>query len=117
MKSVTMRDKRRQKRFIKRCEIEFISGGVTYRGISSNFSLNGLFIRTSYPFAAGTIFDIVIHLPDGSNSKVKVRVARAVRTEIGKMMGASTKVFKNGMGVEIVEKDANYLHFIRSLLI
>jgi len=42
-------NRRKHKRYIRRCEIEFVSDGVTYRGIASDFSLNGLFIRTNHP--------------------------------------------------------------------
>jgi hypothetical protein len=109
-------DKRQHKRFIKRCEVEFIANDITHRGISSNFSLNGFFIRTNYPPAPDTILHIVIHLPDGSTSKVTGKVIRASKTLTGRVMGTPVKTLKNGMGVEIIEKDTNYLHFIKSLL-
>lgn len=111
-----MTGKRKQKRYIKRCEVEFVSDGMTYRGISSDFSLGGLFIRTSFPLAPDVVLDITVHLPDGTTSKLKVKVVRAWRTAIGRVMGTPVRAAKNGMGVEILEKDANYLHFIRSLL-
>ncbi len=111
-----MGGKRKQKRYIKRCEVEFVSEGLTYRGISSDFSLGGLFIRTNFPLVPDTIFDVMVHLPDGATSKLKVKVIRAWRTAIGRVMGTPIRSAKNGMGVEILEKDANYLNFIRSLL-
>lgn len=112
-----MGGKRKQKRYIKRCEVEFVSDGITYRGISSDFSLGGLFIRTNFSLAPDAILEITIYLPDGAISKLKVKVVRGWRTAIGRVMGTPIKSAKNGMGVEILEKDANYLHFIRSLLI
>ena len=111
-----MKSRRLQKRFIKRCEVEFVVDGTTYRGISSDFSLNGLFIRTGFPLAPNTSLDVTIYLPDGSLSRLKVRVARSWRSATGRVMGTPLKGGKNGMGVEILEKDANYLHLIRSLL-
>jgi hypothetical protein len=111
-----MANKRQHRRFIKRCEVEFVADGLTYRGISSDFSLKGLFIRTKNPLAPGTVFDLVIHLPDGAISRVKVRARRAWKTSTGRVMGTPVKASKNGMGAEVLEKDANYLHLIRSLL-
>lgn len=93
-----------------------MSEGLTYRGISSDFSLFGLFIRTNFPMRRDTVLDLTIHLPDGTISKLKVKVIRAWRTAIGKVIGTPVRAAKNGMGVEILRKDANYLHFIRSLL-
>ena len=96
--------------------MEFTTGGLTLRGISSDFSLEGLFIRTNYPYIPGTIFDIVIHIPDGSVSKIKGKAVRALKTPTGMVIGTPIKSLKNGMGIEIIERDANYLHLIRSLL-
>ncbi len=111
-----MENKRKQKRFIKRCEVEFICAGITYNGISSDFSMGGLFIRTNHPLAPDTIFNVKVYLPDGRISKLKVKVRRAWKTATGRVIGTPVKEYKNGMGVEISEKDVNYLNFIRSLL-
>jgi hypothetical protein len=108
-------DKRQHKRFIKRCEVEFIVNDIAYRRISSDFSLSGFFIRTNRPPAPGTILHIVIHLPDGSTSKVTGKVMWASKTSVGRLMGTIIKTLKNGMGIKIIEKDTNYLHFIKSL--
>jgi len=108
-------ERRRNRRFIKRCETEFVSNNITYRGISSNFSPDGLFIRTSYPFASDTLLDIVIHLPDGLITRVKGRVKWALRNYTGNVAGTSIKALRNGMGIEIAEPDAGYLRFISSL--
>ncbi len=108
--------KKREVRFTKRCEIEFSSDSVTRRGISSNLSLNGLFIRTDLPFFPDTILDIVIYLPDGSISVLKGRVTRSSKTSLGKVMGTHLKNFKNGMGIEIINRDINYQNFMNSLL-
>ena len=114
--SQNSRDKRRFRRFTRRCEAEFTAGNVSNRGIASDFSISGLFIRTSHPFAADTIIDIVVHLPDRSVSSLQGRVKRAMKTTLGRVMGASIKEYKNGMGVELIKKDVTYLNFIRSLL-
>lgn len=111
-----MAGRRNHKRYIKRLEVEFTVDGVIYRGISSDFSLKGLFIRTTYPVVPDTVLNVTIHLPDGSVSNIRVKVVRAWRTAVGRVMGSPVRTAKNGMGVEVVERDANYLHFIRSLL-
>lgn len=111
-----MANKRQQKRFISRCETEFVVNDVTYRGIASDFSLQGLFIRTTHPATPDTIVDITIYLPDGLTSNLTGKVRRAMKPSIGRVIGTPVKALKHGMGVEIIKKDANYLHFIRSLL-
>ncbi|MBI4684951.1 MAG: PilZ domain-containing protein [Nitrospirae bacterium] len=111
-----MANKRQQKRFIYRCETEFNYNETTYRGISSNFSLGGLFLRTSYPAHPDTILDMVIHLPDGSYSKITGKVIRAIKPALGRVIGIPIRDLKHGMGIKVIKKDINYLHFIRSLL-
>ena len=111
-----MINRRKHKRYIRRCEVEFASDGVTYRGIASDFSLNGLFIRINYPLPPGTVMDVTVHLPGGLTSHLTVRVIRAWKTAMGRVIGSPVKAFKNGMGVEITKKDVNFLHFIRAIL-
>lgn len=110
------RNKRTCRRFIRRCEAEFIVDNMSYRGIAGDFSLGGLFLRTGRPFPPETIIDIILYFADGTSSRLKAKVRRALRTPLGKVMGTPKKELKNGMGVEITERDARYLHFIRSLL-
>jgi hypothetical protein len=110
------RNRRQHRRLIKRCEIDFSYDNLTFKGISSNFSVGGLFIRTKHPLPPDTVFDMVIHLPDESLSKLKGKVARSTKTSLGRVMGTPLKVLKDGMGVKIIEKDAHYLHLIKSLL-
>ena len=109
-------DKRHQKRFIKRCEVEFVSDSVTFRGISGNFSLTGLFIRTNHPCPLDSVLDVSVFLPNRTVSTLKVRVVRSFRTPTGKVIGTPVRSGTNGMGVRIIEKDANYLNFFKSIL-
>lgn len=111
-----MEKKRKRRRFIKRCSVEFEVDGVKRTGISSDFSLGGLFIRTNYPYPPDTVMEITIILPDGNHSKVMAKVRRANKSALGRVIGTPSKQYKNGMGVEIIKKDSNYLHLIRSLL-
>jgi hypothetical protein len=114
--SEASRDKRRFRRFTRRCETEFTAQGVSNRGIASDFSINGLFIRTNHPFAVDNIIDIMVHLPDGSVSSLQGKVKRSMKNSLGRVMGIPTKEHKNGMGIDLTKRDANYLHFIRSLI-
>ncbi|MDA8084901.1 MAG: PilZ domain-containing protein [Nitrospiraceae bacterium] len=96
--------KRRHSRFVRRLETEFSAAGQSYRAISSDFSCSGLFIRTNHAFPPGTILDISVHLPDGETSVLQGRVRRALKTTVVSL--------KNGMGVELIEKDAFYNKFM-----
>jgi hypothetical protein len=100
-------EKRQHKRYTSRCEIEFSMDGTTYRGISSNLSLNGLFIRTRNPFTVDTVINLIAHLPNGSTSKLKGITRRAMRNPVLNQ--------QNGMAVEIIEKDSNYFDFVNSV--
>lgn len=95
--------KRRHGRFVRRLETEFSAEGKNYRGISSDLSRSGLFIRTNHAFSIGTLLDILIHLPDGT-SQLKGAVRRALKTPVVSL--------KNGMGIELTEKDASYTKFL-----
>jgi hypothetical protein len=112
-----MSNKRKQKRFIKRCETEFTANGVTCRGITNDFSMNGLYIKTARPLPPDTEVDIVVHFPDGSMSCLSGLVKRSDKLSFGTINRSSkNKSKKSGMGVEIFEKDANFLHLIGSLI-
>ncbi len=102
-----MKTRRKHHRIIKRLEIEFSAENKNYRAISSDLSLNGLFIRTNHAFSKGTILYITVYLPDGTNSKLKGRVIRSIKTSIAAL--------KNGMGVELIDVDSYYIKFINSL--
>ncbi len=113
MKKKKTEERRRLRRYIERCKTEFRANNKTFRGLSEDFSLNGLFIKTNHPLPSGTIINISIYLPDGSVSKLRGEVVRSVgNVETFK----PKKYLKKGMGINIIEKDVYYLHFIRSLL-
>ncbi len=96
--------KRKQERFVRRLEVEFSAHGKNYRGISSDLSRNGLFIRTNHAFAAGSLLEILLYLPDGTSCRLKGFVRRALKTPVVSI--------KNGMGLELTETDDNYTKFI-----
>ncbi len=103
-----MKPGRTHDRFIRRLETEFTADNKNYRGISSNLSISGLFIRTQHAFVPDTIVDIVIHLPDAADVKLKGRVKHASKTPIVSL--------KNGMGIEILENNPLYISFIKSVI-
>ncbi|MEJ2684979.1 MAG: PilZ domain-containing protein [Candidatus Sulfobium sp.] len=102
-----MKIKRHYRRFMRRLEVEFSANDRHYRGISSNFSLGGMFVRTNHAFATGTLIDITVHLPGGGTAALKGRVKMALKTPAVSL--------RNGMGVEIVESDPVFVDFIKSL--
>lgn len=112
-----MAEKRRLKRNIRRCETEFTHGEVSNRGIASDFSEDGLFIKTTRPVAPESVIDMMVYLPNGSVSRLKGMVKWSSRTPTGRVFGASGRArsARSGMGLELLEKDENYDLFIRSL--
>jgi hypothetical protein len=96
----------RYPRFTKRLEATFSSGGLSFRGILSNISANGLFIRTNRGFTPDTIVDIEVVMPDNRISLLKGIVKRTIKTTLSSM--------KNGMGIELMEKDAIFVNFLQS---
>jgi len=113
---IKQREKRQQKRFIERCKVEFTVNDKTYRGLYSNFSLNGLFIRTKQLFQTETFLDIIIHFPNDLTSRLKGKVARASKNALCEASETARGCGENGIGIEIIEKDSLYLHFLRSFL-
>ena len=111
-----MIDKRQQRRFLKRYRAEFSAHNRTYRGITVNFSLGGLFIITSNPFSQNTSLDIAVHLPDGSTSRLNGKVVGIYKTLSRDDVEIPYRTRNDGMGVTITQKDASFLHLIRSLL-
>ncbi len=96
----------RTQRYTKRLEATFSSGSFTYRGILSDISENGLFIRTSRGFTPGTTVDIKIIMPGDQISHLTGIVRRSIKTPLS--------ATKNGMGVELTQKDAVYMNFYKS---
>ncbi|MDQ7788025.1 MAG: PilZ domain-containing protein [Thermodesulfovibrionales bacterium] len=109
-------EKREHKRFIKRCETEFIVDDTQHRGISNNLSMTGIYISTNRPFAPDTLMNLVVYLPNGTSSRIKGQVVRALKSSFGKVMGTPVKSLKSGIGVKLIEKDNNYIEFVNSLL-
>ena len=101
-------DKRRHPRFIKRLTATFVVDHQRSRGISSDLSEGGLFIRTSRGLAVNTPIDIELLLSNDRISFLKGVVRRTVRTPIS--------AIKNGMGIEITQKDETFTDFVKSVI-
>jgi len=99
-------NKRKNPRFTKRLEARFIADGESFVGITSNLSETGLFIRTKRGFAPDSILDIKLIMPDGNTSSIKGIVKRTVKVPLS---------IKNGMGIELLEKDETYMRYVKSL--
>ncbi len=91
--------KREAKRYVRRFEAEFEGGGLSGRGLTSDISRKGVFIRTQKALAPGTPVTVKLHLSDGRISIVKGIVRRAIKVPI------YASEIKNGMGIEIKEMD------------
>lgn len=102
-----MRTKRLYKRYRRRLKTEINVGNLTFNGISTNLSVRGLFIRTQQPFKVGTVFDIKIYLPGDKFCKLKGVVKYSKRV--------MKFTYKNGMGIEITQKDENYINYLKTL--
>lgn len=100
-------DRREHTRFVKRLKTKFYMDEVSFTGISSNISKNGLFIRTSKGFSPDTIINIEMVMPDNTISNLKGIVTRTIKTPFTSM--------KNGMGVKLLEKDVVFMDFIELL--
>lgn len=109
-------EQRRQKRLLKRCTAEFKADGQTYTGICKNLSIDGLFIKTRKPLGPDKIIEMIVNLPDGSTSKLTGRVTRATKDPYSSILERAGVPSKDGMGIQLIEKDANYLTFVTSLV-
>lgn len=100
--------KRQHERYTKRIETEFIYDGRSFRGISSDLSENGLFLRTRNAAPAGSEISIKLYLPDGRTAHARGIVRRSVKTR--------SNVVKDGMGLEITEFDDAYANFLKDVV-
>jgi hypothetical protein len=107
---------RKHKRIQKNCEVEFSScaNNEIYDGVTENFSVDGLFLRTDDLLPLQSEITIVLHLPYGSTSRLKGVVRRVY--DVIYDTAASGHAYKGGMGIEIIERDSHYMRFFISLL-
>ena len=101
-------ERRKHPRFIKRLETKISIDQTSFWSISGDLSESGLFIRTNRGCNVETPIDIELSLPGNRVSFLKGIVRRTVRTPIPTM--------RNGMGIEIIEKDETFRDFVKSIM-
>ena len=99
-------DKKYCKRKIKRLNISFSDGTTGYNGISSDFSCNGLFIRTRKVFKEGTVLKMMLDIDDKTIPLIGI-VIRSVEPRI------VTK--KSGIGIALTLIPPEYKNFLKEL--
>ena len=107
-------EKRQHRRVQKSCKVEFYANGKTYRGVSDNVAIDGLLISTDNPLALQSVVTVTVHLPDGSTGKLKGRVRRVCK--VTGSAAEAEQTIESSMGIEIMERDSNYIKFFMSLL-
>jgi hypothetical protein len=100
-------ERRRHPRFIKRLPVKFYIDNECLTSLSSDLSESGLFLRTNRGTNVNCVVSMQLFLPSNAVSCLKGIVRRTVRTPFSAM--------KNGMGIEIIEKDEAYGHFMKSI--
>ena len=100
-------EKRLCKRRIRRLNITFSDGKSEYKGISSDFSCNGLFIRTRKGYTVGTVLAMRLEMQNGRKVPLTGIVKRTVKTDLSS--------YKNGMGVHLTAVPEEYDNFIKEL--
>ena len=100
-------ERRRHPRIIKRLPVKFFVDRECLTSLSSDLSESGLFLRTNRGTNVDCLIDIQLLLPSNQVSCLKGIVKRTVRTPFSSM--------KNGMGIEIIQKDAAYAHYIKTI--
>ena len=100
-------DKRKNERHYMKLHTKLRADSFVSWGLLSDVSENGLFIRSNRDFTMGDAIDIEVFMPDNSNSLLKGVIRRKIELPDSHR--------KYGLGIEITEKDAVYLNFLRSL--
>lgn len=107
MKLQQRAERRKHQRFIKRLPAKIKTEENSFLGITSDISENGLFLRTSRSFLPLTELHMEITLPDNTISSVKGIVKRNARMSVSSA--------KNGLGIEITEKDTAFRRLMDSV--
>jgi hypothetical protein len=102
---VTPVDKRKDERFSTKLYVKLNSGSLTSWGVLCDISENGLFIKSNLDFSTDALIDIEVFMPDKSISLLRGIVRRiAEQPDLNR---------KFGIGIEIIEKDIKYKHFLK----
>jgi Tfp pilus assembly protein PilZ len=102
-----MAERRESQRYIKRHPVVISAGGMTFKGTTVWLSEKGFFVRSQKNFNEGVPVDITFHLTEESSCSLKGIVRFAKSIELLRQ--------KNGMGIELTEKNQDYLAMVRSV--
>ncbi|MBI4699315.1 MAG: PilZ domain-containing protein [Nitrospirae bacterium] len=103
-----MANKRSEQRKIKRLEITYSAyTDDALRGISSNISTSGVFIRTKKPFKPGTPVNISLEI--NVNNKIELSGITAWSVKTGRIN------HRDGMGVRLITTPQMYNDFVNEL--
>jgi Tfp pilus assembly protein PilZ len=91
-----------------RLNITFTDGKDARKGISSDFSCNGLFIRTRKGYEKGTILNMKLELDNSPEIPLTGIVKRVIKSQIS--------IHKDGMGIELTSTPPKYDALIKELL-
>jgi len=100
-------EKRKDKRFDVKLYVKLNSGSFISWGALGDVSENGLFIRSNRGFTTDAVIDIEIFMPDKTVSHLKGIVRRIIELPEPHR--------KFGIGIELIEKDTTYKHFLKLL--
>jgi len=100
-------DKRKNERLSMKLYTKLSADSVVSWGLLSDVSENGIFIKSNRDFTMGEAIDIELFMPDNNNSLLKGVIRRKLE------MPDSHRKF--GLGIELIEKDVVYRHFLKTL--
>jgi Tfp pilus assembly protein PilZ len=104
-----MADKRKDKRKIKRLHITILCGENQHKGISSNFSFSGLFIKTRKKFKPGSSVSMILEVNDSQKMSLRGTIART-------KIGSKFDKFNDGIGIQLTTIPQAYKHHVETLI-
>jgi hypothetical protein len=100
-------DKRNNERLSMKLYTKLRADSFASCGLLSDVSQNGLFISSNRDFTMGEAIDIEVFMPDNNNSLLKGVIRRKIELPDSHR--------KYGLGIELIEKDVIYRHFLKTL--
>ena len=104
-------EKRASERIHKKLQVKFWSEGISYTGITTNVSENGMFVGTKRELLSDALLDMDVILPSGELLRVPVRVRRTIRTD----NFYDYNIYENGLGVQMASQHPRYEKFVKGL--
>jgi len=100
-------DKRKDIRLSMKLYTKLSADSFVSTGVLCDVSENGLFIKSTRDFAMGEAIDIELFMPDNNNPILKGIIRRKIE-----LLDSHRKY---GLGIELIEKNLVYRHFLKSL--